>query len=60
MEGLTRDLAQFNLAIVSKLRGCDVVAVRGDDVVPNRFALDRDRPPYEALPGLSGQPSMLH
>lgn len=27
-----RDLALFNLAIDSKLRGCDVVAVRVDDV----------------------------
>jgi DNA-binding CsgD family transcriptional regulator len=31
MQGLTRDLALFNLAIDSKLRGCDVVAVRVDD-----------------------------
>ena len=29
MEGRTRDLAMFNLAIDSKLRGCDVVALRG-------------------------------
>jgi integrase len=41
MEGLTRDLALFNLAIDSKLRGCDVVAVRVDDVAPNGYALDR-------------------
>jgi hypothetical protein len=27
LEGRTRDLALFNLAIDSKLRGCDVVAV---------------------------------
>jgi hypothetical protein len=32
MEGLKRDLALFNLAIDSKLRGCDVVCVRVDDV----------------------------
>jgi hypothetical protein len=38
MEGLKRDLA---LAIDSKLRGCDVVAVRIDDVAPNGYALDR-------------------
>jgi hypothetical protein len=31
--GRTRDLALFNLAIDSKLRGCDVVAIRVDDVV---------------------------
>ena len=41
MEGLTRDLALFNLAIDSKLRGCDVVAVRVDDVAPNGYSLDR-------------------
>jgi integrase len=36
-----RDLALFNLAIDSKLRGCDVVAVRVDDVAPNGYAVDR-------------------
>ncbi len=35
MEQQTRDLALFNLAIDSKLRGCDVVAVRVDHVAPN-------------------------
>jgi integrase len=30
-----------HLAIDSKLRGCDVVAVRVDDVAPNGYALDR-------------------
>ena len=28
-----RDLAKFNLAIDSKLRGCDLVALRVDDVL---------------------------
>src|SRR4051812_9515466 len=37
----TRDLALFNLAIDSKLRGCDVVAVKVDDVAPNGYAVDR-------------------
>jgi hypothetical protein len=32
IEGRTRDLAMFNLAIDSKLRGCDVVAIRVEDV----------------------------
>ena len=41
LEGNLRDLALFNLAIDSKLRGCDVVAVRVDDVAPNGYALDR-------------------
>src|SRR6478736_2013083 len=36
-----RDLALFNLAIDSKLRGCDVVAVKVDDVAPNGYAADR-------------------
>ena len=36
-----RDLALFNLAIDSKLRGCDVVAVRVENVAPGGYALDR-------------------
>jgi hypothetical protein len=32
LEGRARDLAMFNLAIDSKLRGCDVVAIRVEDV----------------------------
>ncbi len=36
-----RDLALFNLAIDSKLRGCDVVAIRVDDVAPNGHAIAR-------------------
>jgi hypothetical protein len=35
MEGRARDLAMFNLAIDSKLRGCDVVALRVGDVAPS-------------------------
>jgi hypothetical protein len=31
IEGRVRNLAMFNLAIDSKLRGCDVVAIRGED-----------------------------
>jgi hypothetical protein len=41
IEKRTRDLALFNLAIDSKLRGCDVVALRVDDVAPNGHAVDR-------------------
>ena len=41
MERRTRDLALFNLAIDSKLRGCDLVALRVDDVAPNGYAIDR-------------------
>ena len=32
IEGRARDLAMFNLVIDSKLRGCDVVAIRVEDV----------------------------
>ena len=41
IEQRTRDLALFNLAIDSKLRGCDLVAVRIDDVAPNGYAIER-------------------
>jgi len=41
MEGRTRDLAMFNLAIDSKLRDCDVVALRVEDVAPSGYAVDR-------------------
>lgn len=40
LEGKMRDLTQFNLAIDSKLRGFDVVAVRVDDVAPHRYAMN--------------------
>jgi integrase len=36
-----RDLALFNLAIDSKLRGCDVVALKVEDVAPHGYAVDR-------------------
>ena len=35
VEGRTRNLAMFNLAIDSKLRGCDVVALKVEDVAPS-------------------------
>ena len=41
VEGQTRDLAMFNLAIDSKLRGCDVVALKVEDVAPSGCTLDR-------------------
>jgi hypothetical protein len=31
----------FNLAIDSKLRGCDVVALKVEDVAPNGYTMDR-------------------
>jgi integrase len=36
-----RDLAMFNMAIDSKLRGCDVVALKVEDVAPNGYSVDR-------------------
>src|SRR6202008_841599 len=39
--GRARDLAMFNLAIDSKLRGCDVVALRVEDVAPNGYTVER-------------------
>ncbi len=41
VDGRLRDLAMFNLAIDSKLRGCDVVALRVEDIAPHGAALDR-------------------
>ncbi len=41
LEGRIRDLALFNLAIDSKLRGCDVVAVKVEDVAPSGYTMDR-------------------
>ena len=41
IEDRKRDLALFNPAIDSKLRACDLVAVRVDDVAPSGYAMDR-------------------
>src|ERR1700719_456759 len=41
VDGRTRDLAMFNLAIDSKLRGCDVVALKVEDVAPSGYSVDR-------------------
>jgi hypothetical protein len=41
LERRTRDWALFNLAIDSKLRGCDLVALRVDDMAANGYAVDR-------------------
>ena len=41
IEGRVRDLAMFNLAIDSKLRGCDVVAIKVEDVAAGGYAADR-------------------
>lgn len=41
VDGRMRDLALFNVAIDSKLRGCDVVALKVDDLAPGGYAADR-------------------
>jgi integrase len=41
LAGRTRDLALFNLAIDSKLRGCDVMSLKVQDVAPHGYAIDR-------------------
>jgi integrase len=41
IEKRNRDLALFNLAIDSKLRGCDVVALKVEDIAPNGYCADR-------------------
>jgi integrase len=41
MAGRARDLAIFSLAIDSKLRGCDVVVLRVEDVAPSGYAIER-------------------
>jgi integrase len=41
VEGQLRDLAMFNLVIDSKLRGCDIVALKVEDVAPNGYAVER-------------------
>jgi integrase len=41
VEGRTRKLAMFNLAIDSKLRGCDVMALKVEDVAPNGYTIER-------------------
>jgi integrase len=41
IEGRVRDLAMFNLAIDRKLRGCDVVAIKVEDVAAGGYTADR-------------------
>jgi integrase len=41
VDGRTRDLAMFNLAIDSKLRGCDVLSLKVADVAPHGITVDR-------------------
>jgi integrase len=41
VDGRIRDLAMFNLAIDSKLRGCDVVSIKVEDIAPHGVAIAR-------------------
>ncbi len=41
LDGRVRDLALFNLAIDSKLRACDVVSLKVEDVAPHGYTIDR-------------------
>jgi hypothetical protein len=41
VDGRLRDLAMLNLAIDSKLRGCNVVTLKIEDIAPHGAALDR-------------------
>ena len=41
IEGRIRDLAMFNLAIDSKLRGCDVMVLKVEDVAPTGYTVER-------------------
>jgi len=41
LDGRIRDLALFNLAIDSKLRGCDLVRLRVGNIAPHGYAIDR-------------------
>jgi Cellulase (glycosyl hydrolase family 5) len=41
MQRKVRDLALFNLAIDSKLRGCDVVSLKVEDIAPHGYATER-------------------
>ena len=53
IEGRARDLAMFNLAIDSKRRGCDVVAIRVEDVAGGYTADRANCPAKGKLGGLS-------
>jgi integrase len=41
VEGRARDLAMLNPAIDGKLRGCDVVAIRVEDIAAGGYPADR-------------------
>ncbi len=40
-EQRVRDRAMFDLAVDSKLRGCDIVSIKVEDVAPRGYTVDR-------------------
>lgn len=52
LDGQPRDLALFNLAVDSKLRACDLVRLRVEDVAPHGYAVRR----ATVLQGKTGRP----
>jgi predicted metal-dependent RNase len=52
MDSKKRDLALSNLAIDSKLRGCDVVRLKVEDVAPRGLTADRARARQRAKPDI--------
>ena len=41
LQQYARELALFNLAIDSKLRGCDVVSLKVEDIAPHGYTMER-------------------
>jgi integrase len=41
MQRKVRELALFNLAVDSKLRGCDVVSLKVEDIAPHGYTMER-------------------
>ena len=59
IEGRVRDLAMFNLAIDSKLRGCDVVAIRVANGAEKEALLASSPEKYFTEPHYNGFPAVL-
>ena len=60
LEGRTRDLAMFNLAIDSKLRGCDLVALRvGGGGLGTSIALPSGRSRVDSRPMPAASPPSI-
>src|SRR3979490_3266976 len=53
IERRTRDLVMFNLAIDSKLRGCDVVTLKVGDIAPSVAQMPSRR--YAKVPSMQAE-----